>query len=313
MGNTSTWTNSGSYWANHKLSQSMRMQAEPMYVWRQFVDSKEDFGKGKGDAIDFTKQLLIDSRGGTLVETNTFPTNKIKYVKDSLTVTEYGNGTEVTEKATTLSQFDLRSSQNKGLVEDQKNAIDYAVSVQFQSAKFKAVCVNTATVSFTTNGTATATATANPSDKTIRTIIQYAKKKRIPKLGSYYNIILSTDAMGGVYDYLQAVAQYAEPSFRYTDEIGKYYGARFIEENNYLSNVLGAGSVYGEGVLFGEEAVQQGVALAEELRYWEDDGGRIKKYVWYAILGFKKTWDLANDDSNSTGVGIERIIHITSA
>ena len=119
--------------------------------------------------------------------------------------------------------------------------------------------------------------------------------------------------MAGVYDYLQAIAQYAEPSFRFNDEIGRYYGTRFVEDNNILSNTIGNGSIYGEGVVFGEEAVSEAVALPEELRFEEDDLGRSKKYAWYSILGWKKTWHLATDDSNSTNQGIERIVRVFSA
>jgi hypothetical protein len=117
--------------------------------------------------------------------------------------------------------------------------------------------------------------------------------------------------MRGVYDFLQAVAQYAEPEFRFKNEVGQYYSARHIAENNILSNVLN--SSYGEALYFGDEAVVEAVALPEELRYEETDLGRSKKLGWYAILGWKKMWDITNDDLNSTGKGIERIVHVTSA
>lgn len=308
------WTNEGSYLRSPKLSTQMREQAAPQFVWRQFVDTKDALGKNQGESAEFTKRLRIDSRGGTLVETTTMPSNRIKVIKDSCTVTEWGNGVPFTQKIETLSEFKMRSEYEKGLVQDQKDTIDSEVARIMKTAKFKAVCTaTTKAVVFTTNGTATATASNNPSDANIRAIVDYAKKKQVPKLGNYYTVVGSTELISGVYDYLQAVAQYADPEFRFNDEIGRYYGARFVEDNNILLNTIGNGSAFGEGVLFGEEAVAEAMALPEELRYEETDMGRSKKLAWYAILGFKKIWDLTTDDLNSTGKGIERIIHITSA
>jgi N4-gp56 family major capsid protein len=307
------WSSSGSYFYSPKLSASMRKQALPFFVFRQFVDLKEGFGKNIGDTIQFTKRLRIDTAGTTLVETNTFPVNEIKFYKDSCTVNEFGNSVATTEKATTLSTFDLRNEYNAGLMDDYKNCIDRAVAAKFTSGEIKGVIANTATISFYTNGTATGTQSAQCSDKTIRACANQLKKMHVPKLGKDYVFIGATDAISGVYDYLQAVAQYAEPTFRYNDEIGRYYGVRFVEDNNFLTNAGGQGSVFAEAVMFGEESVMEAVALPEEVRYWEEDGGRSKKYAWYSILGFKKVWSLSTDDLNSTGKGIERILHITSA
>lgn len=309
------WTNEGSYLRSPKLSQQMREQAAPQFLWRQFVDTKDGLGKNAGDSVEFTKRLRIDTRGGTLVETNTMPSNRIKVIKDSTVVTEWGNAVPFTQKLETLSEFKMRSEYEKGLVQDQKDTIDTEIAGKFKTAKFKAVCTATTKtgVAFTTNGTATATAANELSDANIRAIIDYAKQKQIPKMGNYYMVVGSTNAISGVYDYLQSVAQYADPSFRFNDEIGRYYGARFMEDNNVLVNNIGSSTNKGEAVVFGEEAVAMAMALPEELRYEETDLGRSKKLGWYSIFGCKKIWDLVTDDLNSTGKGIERIIHVTSA
>ena len=307
------WADAGGYLANAPLSKEMRMQAGPDYIWRQFANVNMGLGAKKGSTVDFTKQLRIDTRGSTLVETNTMPVNEIKFVDDSITVTEYGNAVEATEKVLTLSQFTLDNKLNAGLHEDQVDTIDTTVGAIFQEAEFVAVCSATDTTVFVTDATPTVTAGVSPSDKNVRKIVQYMKKKKIPMLGKNYVGMFSVEALGGVYDYLQAVAQYAEPSFRLNSEIGRYYDTRFIEENNVLSNEIGTASAFGEAIMFGADAVSEAVALAEELRYEVTDVGRSHKYAWYAILGWKKTWSLANDDTNSTGTGLERIVRIYSA
>lgn len=305
------WSSDGSYFYSPKLSASMRKQALPFFVFRQFVDVKEGFGKNIGDTIQFSKRLRIDTAGTTMVETNTFPVNQIKFVKDSCTVNEFGNSVAVTEKATTLSTFDLHNEYNAGLMDDYKNCIDRAVGAIFTSGEIRGIIANTATISFYTNGTDTGNAAANGSDKIVRACVSKLKKMHVPKLGKDYICIGATDWIQSVYDYLQAVAQYAEPTFRYNDEIGRYYSVRFVEENNYLSNAVNTS--YSQAVMFGEEAVMECVALPEEVRYWEEDGGRSKKYAWYSILGFKKIWSQKNDDTNSTGTGLERIMVINGA
>ena len=306
----------GGFCYSPKLSKQMREQAAPLFVFRNFVDiSEKGLGANKGDRVPFVKRLRIDTRGGTLVETTTFPKNRIKFITNSVQVTEYGNGVDYTQKLESLSEFNMKDQFQKGLVQDQKDTIDLAVATQFQSGAFKAVATNTATTVFTSNGTATATASANISDKNWRDIIDYLMKSQAPKFkgGDYYMGILSVNSMRGVYDYLQAVAQYAEPEFRFKNEVGQYYGARGVAENNILSNAKGSAGAYGEALFFGDEAVVESVAVAEELRYEETDMARSKTLGWYAIAGWKKMWDLATDDLNSTGKGIERIVHVTSA
>lgn len=309
------WTSSGSYLYSPKLSKQMREQAAPMFIFRNFVDlSEKGLGANKGEKVPFTKRLRIDTRGGTLVETDTMPKNKIKFTTDSVAVTEYGNGVDYTQKLDTLSEFNMKDQYQKGLVEDQKDTIDNDIATQFKSGEFKAVATSTASTVITSDGTATATASANISDKNVRDIVDYMQIAQIPKFkgGDHYIGILSVKSMRGVYDYLQAVAQYAQPEFRFKNEVGMYYGARHVAENNILDNTIGSGSTYGEALYFGDEAVVEAVALSEQLRYEEEDLGRSKTLAWYAILGFKKMWSLTNDDSNSTGKGIERIVHVTS-
>ena len=186
-----------------------------------------------------------------------------------------------------------------------------------RSVQLMAVATNTATTVFTSNGTATITATANPSDKTVRDIVDLMEQKWIPKFSDgNYRAILAVNARRGIYDFLQAIAQYAEPSYRHNSEVGQYYSCRFVVDQygGVLSNAVGASSLYGEAFVFGKESVMEAVALMEEVRRDPPaDLGRSKKVGWYGILNWKKIWDLVNDDLNSVGKGFERIVKVTSA
>ncbi len=309
-------TNSlGGHLTNNSLSKSIRNQALPKYVYRQFVNYKEDPGAKNGDTVFFDKLLKIDTKGGTLTETNTIPENKWKVVKDSVVVTEWGNSVPYTEKLQRLAEFDPSDLSSKSLMNDEIEVIDSAIYDQFNLAKFVAVASTTATTVFTTNGTATVTASANCSDINIRDIVDYMKTKHIPTFAdNNYRGIISVNTRRGIYDFLQAVAQYADPQYRHTAEVGQYYNVRFTEEAANLSNTVGASSIRGTGFIFGQEAVMEAMALNEEVRMKiATDYGRSKGVAWYGIFQFKKMWDLASDDLNSTGKGIERIVKITSA
>ena len=77
-----------------------------------------------------------------------------------------------------------------------------------------------------------------------------------------------------------------------------------MEETNYLSNILG--SYYGEGVVFGADAVREKILTPEEIRIKiPTDFGRDRGIAWYYLGGFKTVWSQATDTE-------AHIIHITS-
>jgi len=305
----------GGHLTNNSLSKSLRKQALPMYVFRQFVDYKEDPGKKNGDIVFFDKTLKIDTKGSTLVESNTIPENKWKVVKDSVQVTEWGNSVPYTAKLDTLAEFDPENLSSEKLRDDMVEVIDSAAYVQFSSAKYIAVATNTATTVFTSNGIATVTATANPSDVTVRDIVDKMDTVLIPRFtDKNFRAIVSVQARRGIYNYLQAVAQYADPEYRANSEVGQYYGTRFVLDTAFLSNAVGASSLYGEAIFFGKEAVLEAMALQPEVRMKiPTDYGRSKGVAWYGIFQFKKMWDLVSDNLNANVNGLERIVKLTSA
>jgi hypothetical protein len=106
--------------------------------------------------------------------------------------------------------------------------------------------------------------------------------------------------------------KYAKPEEVYKDEQGKAYGCRMIEDNNYLSNIQGTGSHHGESIYIGDEAILELVAKPEFMVFEKKDFGRDMAMAWFFYGGFFKEWDLTADDTNATGKGIERILHVTS-
>ena len=183
--------------------------------------------------------------------------------------------------------------------------LDAAVAAQFATSYVKAQIVNTATTSITTNSTPAGTAGANMSDKNVRDIVDFMKKNNYPRYdGQNYISIAATNSIRGLYDYFETKIQYTDARPMFRGEIGTYYGTRFIEETNYLSNVLN--SSYGEAVFFGADAVREGIVIPEEIRIdLPKDFGRDQGIAWYYLGGFVKTWDWSVD-------GEERIVHVSS-
>ena len=217
-----------------------------------------------------------------------------------------------TEKLETLAEFDPENISTKTLKNDQLEVLDSLAYVEFYKAGFVAVCTNTATTVFTTNSSATITATANMSDKNVRDVVDYLETKLVPKFSDgNYRAIVSVNTKRGIYDYLQAIAQYTTPEYRHKNEVGQYYQVRFVQDAQFLSNTKNTS--YGEGIFFGKEAVMETIAALAEVRMKvPTDYGRSKGVAWVGIEAFKKMWSAA-DDLNSVGKGIERILLVTSA
>jgi N4-gp56 family major capsid protein len=294
----------GGYMGSDELSKKVRHAAQTMQRFRQFTDPEAAQGKNSGDTVLFDKISNIATAGGTLSETSTIPKTNYTITQGSLVVGEYGNSIPFTLKVKTLAEVSVPDAVTTVLRNDMAKVLDSAVATQFQTSDYKAVCLNTATTTFSSEGTAAAAAVANMSDKNVRDIIDRMKILNIPKVNGEYISVNSTNSLRGLYDFFEAKAQNTTMAPLAIGEVGKYYGCRFIEETNVLSNVLA--TYYGESVFFGADAVREGIVIPEEIRMdIPKDFGRDQATAWYALLGFVKTWDFSSD-------GETRIIHVTS-
>lgn len=202
------------------------------------------------------------------------------------------------------------------LRDDLVKVLESAAGAQFVATQFIAVQSATNSVVFTTNGTATATATADFTAANVRSIVDFLKKRNIPRYsGGEYMCIASTQALSGMHadtgaggwqDVSKYTAEYAKNIF--AGEVGKFYQARFVEETGYLSNTIGSGAARGAAVVFGSDAVYEAVAVPEEIRTKVSvDFGRDQALAWYALLGFKIVWNATTDS------GEQHIVYVTSA
>lgn len=297
----------GGYLSNDVLSKQIRHAAQPLMKFRQFVDAEGAAGKNRGDAVLFNKISNISTAGGALTETATIPKRNYTIVQGTLSVAEYGNAVPWTLKAQTLADVSVPDIIKTVLRNDMAKVLDSEAAAEFKTSDYKAACLNTATTSFGTAGAASNTATADMSDKNVRDVIDELKKLNVPRhSGGDYICIASTNSVRGLYDFFESKAQNTTMKPLYNGEVGSYYGCRFVEETNVLSNTIGSGSVFGEAVFFGGDAVREGIVIPEDIRIdLPKDFGRDQAIAWYYLGGFKKTWDYSTD-------GETRIIHLTS-
>ena len=298
----------GGFLSNDQLSKQLRHAAQPMMKFRQFVDAEKAAGKNRGEKVLFDKISNISTAGGTLIETETIPKRNYTITQGSLTVNEYGNSIPYTLKAQTLAEMSVPDTVKTVLRNDMAKVLDSAAAAQFITTDYLAVCSDTATTVFTSNSAVTISATANMSDKNVRDIIDELKKINVPRYdGNNYICIASTNSIRGLYDFFEAKAVNTTMDPAFNGEVGRYYGCRFVEETNYLVNTIGSGSVFGEAIFFGADAVREGIVIPENIRIdVPKDFGRDNGIAWYYLGGFIKTWDFTSD-------GETRIIRVTSA
>jgi N4-gp56 family major capsid protein len=276
---------------------------------------KEAIGKQRGDTWLFNKTSNVASQGGTLIETNTIPETNYTMSQGTGTVTEYGNSIPYTLKLETLSKFAVDPIVEQKLRDDMVKVIESACGDQYAATEYKAVCVGTASVAITTDGTATATATSDLTAANVRYIAIFMKLSLIPKYnGSEYVCVGSVNAISNMFEdtasagwvsISQYTANYA--SKLHEGEVGSYYKVRFVEETGYFSNTLGSGSTHGGAVIFGGDNVYEAITIPEEVRVKNSlDYGRDMGIAWYALLGHKIVWNLSSD-------GEQHIIEVTSA
>lgn len=316
-----TWQlqSDGGYFANPRLSKKLRHASQPLVRARQFTRIEPGFGKNMSDSLDFDKVSNVNTAGGAISETAKIPESKVSVKKGTLVVTEYGLKIPYTGKLEALSEYNPYNPFQKALKDDMAKALDIATMTQFKATEIKYAPTGPTTGTWATNGTP-GTATSQMSVFHLKEIVDGMKRgnfggtagRPVPFYeDGCYICLASVTALRSIKDdpEWEEWHKYTSPEDRYTNEMGKYYGVRFVETNheNALSASIGANSI-GEALIFGEDPVIEGVVLPEEIRAGFDPAemGRAKWLSWYFMGGFKIVWNFASDSE-------QRIVHITSA
>lgn len=311
-------TNSlGGFFTNNELSLQLRIKAQPLKRFRQFVQIKGAKGARRGNKVYFDKlqPVVTAAATGGLSETATIPETNFTINQGTLTILEFGNAIAFTNQLVALSELDVDNSVVQSLMNDMAITLDSVAGAQFKTSDLVYVATTSNSINVTTSGVASSTASSNLNGTNWRLICDDMRKKNIPFYdGQSYVVICSVGAMSGFFSDAGTsggfvdVTKYTETlsEYLYRGEVGRYYMGRFVEETNTLANLAGTSTTSGEACAVGFDAVMEGVAIPEELREKvPTDYGRSQGIAWYALLGFQKIWNQATD-------GSERIGHITS-
>lgn len=301
---------------SHALSDKLRSASIPETKFMQFVTTEPGYGKKKGESVTLTRvsNLTLPSNG-RLTEGQKIPEDDLSLSTVAITVAEFGRAVPFTSFSQDLSKFDPENIIQRELMKQMRRVLDGAAADAFTSSnvKVKAIPTGAAALTMDTDGTASTQATVNLNVYHVEQIRDYLfSTLNVPGyVGDDYIGLVSTKAKRGIMNdpSWEDWKKYTDPEAKFNSEIGRLENIRFIEINNTsaLSGSLGASSVLGEAVIFGEDAVAMAVAEDPELRAdMPKDFGRQKAVAWYGVLEFACIWDTAN-------AGEARIVHVTSS
>lgn len=297
---------------NHELSMKLYEAAVENSIFVDHVRPVDGFGKKSGESVTLTRvRNVTEPTSATLDETLRIPEDDFVLSTKAITVSEIGRAVPYTSLSNDLSEFDVDSPIQKKLRDQMRLVLDTKAAFAFKQAKVKYVPTGAATNNITTNGTPGAAATANMNMFHVESIRDYMfDTLNVPPLENddYVGIFRTLGLRGIKSDAAwQAWHQYTDPQAKWNGEVGRIEGTRFIESNHAKAlGKIGTGSVLGEGVVFGEDAVAMVEAMSPELRTGiPGDFGRSKAVAWYGILEMDIVWDTGNQ-------GEARIVHVSS-
>lgn len=291
---------------NHKISGKLLKAAALKFVFIPFTSKVKEFGKKAGQTVTLMhyKPLAVPA-SPVLDERNRMPIDTLEMASNSITVREWGRGIQYTNLAQELSIFDPKASGQKALITQMNACMDNGAADAFKDAKICFIPTSLTGGTWDTDGTPSTVATSNLTKSHLGQIRDYmANDIHVPFYeGDHYVGIFATKGLRGLKDdrLIEAWNMYLrEGDLLYKSELGRCEQIRLIENTNEdaLSNGVGSGSILGEGVVFGDEAVSRVEAEAPELRAdpnYQGDFGRMKAVAWYGIIAFGPTWATAND------------------
>lgn len=309
-----TWTfdaPSGTF-KSHKMSAELYKSAVDDSVFMDHVKPLPEFGRKMGESITLKRVSSIsEPTSADLVEGIRIPEDALSISTKAITVGEIGRSVPYTSLAEDLSSLDLENAVQFELRRQMKLVLDTKAALAFRSAKVKYAPTGAASANITTNGTFGATALDNMNVYHVEEIRDYLYDtlKAPGAVGDDYVGIFRTLGLRGIKrdpDW-EEWHKYTDPSVKFNSEVGRIEQIRFIETNHDEAlRKVGSGSVLGEGVVFGADAVAMAEAMTPELLAgMPGDFGREKSVAWYGILAFDLIWDTGN-------AGQARVVHVGS-
>lgn len=296
----------------HALSRRLYEAAVENSVCVDHARPVDGFGKNKGENVTLTRvKNITEPTSADLDELMRIPEDEFDLTTKAILVKELGRAVPFTSLSMDLSEYNLDNPIQNKLKEQMRLVLDTKAAVAFKKASVKYAPTGAATATITTNGTFGAAATANMSFFHVEEIRDYLYDTlNAPAYedDKYLGIFRTLGLRGIKRDTKwEEWHKYTDPQAKYTGEVGQIEGVRFIETNHAKAfGKVGTGSVLGEGIIFGDDAIALAEAMTPELRAAiPQDFGRSRAVAWYGILEFDIVWDTGNQ-------GEARIVHVGS-
>jgi N4-gp56 family major capsid protein len=278
-----------------------------------YVTPVTGYGRKKGESITLTRVAnLAEPTSAVLSENQRIPEDVFSLSTIGITVSEIGRAVPYTSLSEELSEFNIQGAIQRKLRDQMKLVLDNMAATAFKTAKVCYIPTSLAAGTFDTDGTPSTQATENMSVFHLEEIRDYLfdTLRTPPYENEDYIGIFRTLGLRGIKrdPSWEEWKKYTDPQAKFNSEVGRIEQIRMIETNH--ANALakkGAGSVLGEGVIFGQDGIAMAEAMTPELRAGiPQDLGRQKVVGWYGILNFGIIWDTAN-------AGEARIVRVTSS
>jgi N4-gp56 family major capsid protein len=310
MGKTYTWTydaSSGTY-KSHALSGDLLKLAALKFKFVPFTRKVKAFGRKMGETLTLPYYKAISEPTTAQLEEETrIPIDQLQMGTYTITIREWGRGVEFTSLAEDLSQLSPNEGAQKALKDQMALCMDSAAAAAFTGTNAKIAFIPTSLTggTFDTDGTPSTTALVNMTKDHLGVIRDYmANTIHTPFYdGEWYIGLFATKALRGLKNdrVILAFNMYLQKGdLLYRGEIGMVEQIRLVEVNheNALSDAIGSGSVLGEGVVFGEDAVGRIEIDYPQLRAdmnYKSDFGRRRAVAWYGTVAFDVLFQSATD------------------
>lgn len=310
---TYTWVwdaPSGTY-KQHALSSKIYDASIEKSVFMDHVVPVDGYGRRMGENVTLQRvSNITEPESAVLTEGVPISEDEFSLTTTTVTPQELGRAIPYTSLADDLSDFDIESPIQRKLRQQMTLVLDTLAAAAFKQLSVKYVPSGLA--ESTTETTLATTATSNMNVFHVEEIRDYLfDTLHVPPAeDSDYIGIFRTKSLRGIKrdPSWEEWHKYTNPTAKFNGEVGRIENIRFVETNHAKAlGLKGTGSVLGEGVVFGEDAVAMGEVMTPELRAAvPGDFGRQKAVAWYGILGFNLIWDTAN-------AGEAKGVHVTSA
>ncbi len=302
---------------NHALSSKIRMAAVADSQFMRFATPEPGYGKGRGASVTITRMLNLPL-AGKVSETDRLPSGTPVVNVIQQAVSEWGFKIEGTQFESDLTHFNLQDRRQQKLRDQLRLTMDKMVADAAKLTVRRATPV-TAGYNGLTLATEASPSTATSATAAVNWDVGHLRRihddlagdlKAPPFRNGMYVGIMSTKAARGIksdpeYKDWQAPTT-AQPFI--TGRLKDIENFMLIETNHFdaLDNAIGTGTIAGEAIFFGADALFLAVVRNPELRVGlTEDLGRFREFGWVGTLDAGNTW---GDDGNNA-----RVIYGSSA